>query len=321
MRSVLITGADGFVGRQLTASMYEAGASVVAAVRQRSMHTLEGVKTVCVGDLREWRGWPTTLTNVDSVIHLAARAHVIAERASNPLDAFRETNVKPAVNLFSACQAVGVKRFVFVSTIGVNGVATQEKPFQDADVPNPTEPYAISKWEAEQELSALASRGATELVIVRPTLIYGPSAKGNFLRLMRLVNSGWPLPLGAVTATRSILSLTSMCDLLAQCTNRAAAAGQIFLAADRKPILTRDLIVTIADLMNRRPRLVRIAPQLLARLGHLTGFGAEIDRLTASLEVDSLRARKLLDWNGDANFERDMKRMVEEFLNGRRVCG
>jgi UDP-glucose 4-epimerase len=314
---VLITGADGFVGRELSRSMLEAGASVVAAVRRPGTHADAGAKTVCVGDLREWRNWDAALTNVDAVIHLAARAHVIAERAGDPLEEFRETNVKPTIKLFSACQARGVKRFIFVSTIGVNGVATQERPFQDGDVPNPTEPYAISKWEAEQALNGLASRGGTELVIVRPTLIYGPLAKGNFLRLMRLVNSGWPLPLGAVTATRSILGLTNFCDLLAKCVDHRAAAGQIFLAADRKPILTRDLIVAIADAMNRRARLIRIAPRILTRLGHLSGFGAEIDRLTASLEVDSSKTRKLLDWNGDAGCERDMKRMVDEFLGGR----
>lgn len=319
MRSVLITGADGFVGRELTRSMHEAGASVVAAVRQHSTHGPAGVKTACVGDLREWRDWDATLTSVDAVIHLAARAHVIAERASDPLDAFRETNVKPTINLFSACQTLGVKRFVFVSTIGVNGIATQERPFQDEDAPHPTEPYAISKWEAEQKLNELASRGGTELVIVRPTLIYGPSTKGNFLRLMRLVQSGWPLPLGAMTAKRSILSLTNFCDLLAACIHHKAAAGQIFLAADRKPVATRDLIVNIADLMKRRVRLVRVAPRILKQIGHLSGFGAEIDRLTASLEVDSSRTRTLLDWNGDANCELDMKRMVDEFLNGRRV--
>jgi nucleoside-diphosphate-sugar epimerase len=314
---VLITGADGFVGRELSRSMHERGASVVAAVRRNGTPVQAGVKTVCVGDLREWRDWDATLANVDAVIHLAARAHVIAERAGDPLDEFRETNVKPTISLFGACQALGVKRFIFVSTIGVNGVATQERPFRDGDVPNPTEPYAISKWDAEQALNGLASRGGTELVIVRPTLIYGPSAKGNFLRLMRLVHSGWPLPLGAVTATRSILGLTNFCDLLAKCIDHGAAAGQVFLAADRKPILTRDLMITIADLMKRRARLVRVAPWILTRLGHLSGFGAEIDRLTASLEVDSSRTRELLDWNADANGEGDMKRMVDEFLHGR----
>jgi UDP-N-acetyl-alpha-D-quinovosamine dehydrogenase len=320
VKSVLITGAEGFVGRQLAPSMLDAGVPVVAVVRQHRLEEPAGVNTVCVGDLRERRDWHAILASVDAVIHLAARAHVITERASNPLDAFRETNVEPTLNLFRACQTVGVKRFVFVSTIGVNGVETQHKPFQDGDVPNPTEPYAISKWEAEQTLGALAAHGATELVIVRPTLIYGPWAKGNFLRLMRLVKSGWPLPIASVSATRSILSLTDFCDLLIRCTYHEAAAGQIFLAADRKPIPTRDLIVTIADLMKRRARLVRLAPRILTLVGHLSGFGAEIDRLTASLEVDSSRARKLLDWNGDANFERDMKRMVDKFLGGRDVC-
>jgi nucleoside-diphosphate-sugar epimerase len=317
VKSVLITGADGFVGRQLTLTMDETGASVVAVVRQHRAGVPSGAKVVCAGDLREWRDWDATLTNVDAVIHLAARAHVTAERTGDPLGAFRETNVKPTVNLFKACQSAGVKRFVFVSTIGVNGVATHGRPFQDGDLPNPTEPYGISKWEAELTLHELASRGRTELVIVRPTLIYGPAAKGNFLRLMRLVKSGWPLPLGAVTATRSILGLTNMCDLLVKCTQRPAAAGQTFLAADRKPVLTRDLIVTIATFMRRRARLIPIAPRILTRISHLSGYGREIDRLTASLEVDSSSARKLLDWNGDANIERDMKRMVEEYLGER----
>jgi len=319
VNTVLITGAEGFVGRQLVPSMHDAGVSVVAVVRQNYTHGLVGVKTVSVGDLREWNDWRATLTNVDAVVHLAARAHVIIERARDPLEAFRDTNVKPTLALFKSCQTAGVKRFVFVSTIGVNGVSTHGGPFRDGDVPSPTEPYAVSKWETEQALSALALGGATELVIVRPTLIYGPGAKGNFLRLMRLVRSGWPLPLGAVCARRHILSVSSFCDLLVRCTHHKAAAGQIFLAADRRPILTRDLVITIADLMKRRARLVRISPWILARMGHISGFGVEIDRLIASLEVDSSRALELLDWSGDENVDRDMKGMVDEFLGTHHV--
>jgi nucleoside-diphosphate-sugar epimerase len=316
----MVTGAEGFVGRELVLAMHNVGLSVLAAVRDGHKRLPMPAETVCIGDLSEFPDWRKALIRVDAVVHLAARAHVMVERARDPIEAFRAINVEPTLSLFKACQLAGVARFVFVSTIGVNGVMTHGRPFRIDDIPNPTEPYAISKWEAERGLRDLAASGATELVIVRPSLIYGPGAKGNFLRLLRLVNAGWPLPFGAVDAKRSILSLASFCELLIRCTQQREASGQVLLAADIEPIATRDLISALAILMNRRARLVSVPPRVLTILGQLSGFGAEVTRLTGSLEVDSSSSAQLLDWKMGANFQYDMKRMVEAFLGTHNVA-
>jgi nucleoside-diphosphate-sugar epimerase len=321
MNRVLVTGAEGFVGRELVFAMRDIGMSVRAIVRHHQLPVRLPVETVNIRDLRESQDWPKTLTGVDVVVHLAARAHVIVERALNPIDEFRAVNVEPTLRLFKACQAASVRRFVFVSSIGVNGVMTQGTPFRESDPPNPTEPYAISKWEAECGLRGLATDGRTDLVIVRPSLIYGPGAKGNFLRLLRLVNSGWPLPFGSLTAKRSVLSLASFCDLLIRCVQQKEASGHVLLAADCEPIATRDLIIVVAALMKRPARLVSIPPRLLNMLGLVTGFDAEVNRLTGSLEVDSSAASKLLNWRTRVDFRYDMKRMVEAFLGKNNVGG
>lgn len=316
MTRVLVTGAEGFVGRELVRVMREMGWSVLASARGGPAGTTSTADTLRISDLRDSPDWRGSLSGVEAVIHLAARAHVTRERAPNPIEAFRAINVKPALDLFRACQAAGVKRFVFLSSIGVHGTASHGRPFREADTPHPTEPYAISKWEAECGLRALEAGGATELVVVRPSLVYGPGVRGNFLRLLRLVHSGWPLPLGAVRAKRSILSLTSLCDLIVRCIRYRDAAGRVFLAADPEPIATRDLLIAIAGLMSLPARLVPVPPRLLTGIGRLTGFGAEMERLTGSLEVDSSAARQLLDWDERANVHYDLQRMVDAFLGG-----
>jgi nucleoside-diphosphate-sugar epimerase len=298
LTGLLVTGAEGFVGRELLKATRSAGMTVRAAVRDRGP------------DLQD------AVSGVDAVIHLAARAHVVDERAHSPIDAFRAVNVDPTLRLFRACQASGVRRFVFVSSIGVNGVMTGNKAFSEGDIALPVEPYAVSKWEAECGLQDLASKGITELVIVRPSLIYGPHAKGNFARLLRLVRSGWPLPLGSIKAKRSILSVSNLCDLLVRCVRRPEAAGQVFVAADREPIATRDLIIAIADIMRRPARMLSIPPSILNLAGRLTGYGAEVNRLTHSLEVNSSKAQALLNWRNDENRQYDLTRMVETFLAG-----
>ena len=320
MKSVLITGADGFVGRVLVPTMRNAGMRVIAVTRHPGRQALDGVISACIEDIRTLVDWDRMLTDVDVVIHLAARAHVIAESASDPLQEFRDTNVTPTLNLFRACQRVPVKRFVFVSTIGVNGLVSHRNGFRVTDIPDPKEPYSVSKWEAECGLMELSVRGETKVVTVRPTLVYGPGAKGNFLRLMRLIRSGWPLPFGAISAKRSILSVTSLCELLLKCCQCREADGRTFLAADPTPIPTRDLVVELSALMGRRARLVRVDPRILVGLGRIAGFGLEMDRLTASLEVDTSAARELLDWRENGNSARDMKGMVDDFLRKSHVA-
>jgi nucleoside-diphosphate-sugar epimerase len=318
---VLVTGADGFVGRRLVGTLQRRGFSVLASVRKTEASLPLGVEFVNLGDLRSSPEWGSALRGIDAVIHLAARAHIVNERSRDPIAEFREVNVRPTISLYQACQRAAVARFVFVSSIGVNGVSTHGRPFSETDVPNPIETYGQSKWEAEQGLLELRSRASTDLVIVRPALIYGPRAKGNLLKLMRWVNRGWFIPLGSVSAARSFLSLTYFCDLLSRCVTNVNAADQLFLAADPEPISTVAMVQAIAHSMHRHAKLIRVSPQLLQLLAYVTGRSRELDRLTASLVVDSSKAKAVLDWAGSTSFVDDVQGMVEQYLQTESVGG
>jgi nucleoside-diphosphate-sugar epimerase len=314
---VLVTGAEGFVGRSLTANLQLQGASVIGAIRSEDTAESLAVETAVTGDIRFDPNWDVPLKGVDCVVHLAARAHVTRDRASNPIAEFRAVNVTPAVGLFRACQRAGLERFIFVSSIGVNGAFTRGRPFLESDVPNPVEPYAISKWEAEQELLKAVIDGSTKLVIIRPTLIYGRGAKGNFLRLMRLIDSGWPLPFAAITAKRSFLGLSNFCDLLRRCLEAPLKAQQLFVAADPSPVSTPDLIRRIADAMMTQPKMVAVPPAVLKIAGSLLGRRSEIERLVGPLEVDASKARTTLNWQPNADCALDVEAMVEAYVRAK----
>lgn len=311
---VLVTGAEGFVGRRLVDVLQERGLSVLGSVRMPVVSSRPGVEILNLGDLRSSPQWGRALRGVDAVIHLAARAHVVDDQSKSPIAEFREVNVRPTVSLFQACQIAAVSRFVFVSSIGVNGVSTRGKPFSELDEPNPSEAYGQSKWEAEQALKELQKSGPTDVVIVRPALIYGPRARGNFLRLMHWIDRGRLIPVGSPSVTRSFLSLTHFCDLLARCITNVNAGNRLFLAADPEPISLLALVQTIAHLMNRPAKSVRISLPVLRLLGFLTGRNGEVSRLTASLVVDSSKARAILEWSRAGNSADDMQAMVDEYL-------
>jgi nucleoside-diphosphate-sugar epimerase len=321
LNRILVTGAGGFVGRALLPHLHRAGASVIAAVReQRPDLDLPG-QTIRMGDLTALPDWGPILRQVDAVIHLAARAHVTSEHAPHPLAEFRAANVAPALSLFTACQQASLARFVFVSSIGVNGVLSPGSAFRETDRPNPVEPYAISKWEAEQALLEQASRGSTELVIVRPVLIYGPHAKGNLLRLMRWIDSGWPLPFGSLRSARSLLGLGNFCDLLNLCVTHPSAGNQLFVAADAQSTSTQGLIAAIAEEMNRKVRLAKLPPGILRLAGSAIGTRSEMNRLVGSLEVDASKARVMLNWRSAPIFSTDLRAMVDQYLVAARNGG
>lgn len=292
------------------------GHSIVAAVRRTD--AIAGVEVVQTPDIRTVN-WTHNLQGVDTVIHLAARAHIVRERNSDPLAEFRAVNVHPTIKLFRACQAVGVERFIFVSSIGVNGTFTEGRAFSETDIPRPVEPYAISKWEAEESLRSLLVRHSTKLIVVRPSLIYGPSAKGNLLRLMRWIDAGWPLPFGAVSARRSFLGLTAFCGLLQKCAEVPCEGVQLFLAGDDLPLSTRELVSALAVAMKVKVRQPRIPVSWLSIMAHVINRGAEFDRLTTSLEVDSSRARSILGWTSPPS-ETDLHHMVNAYLRAKDDC-
>jgi UDP-glucose 4-epimerase len=288
---VLVTGANGFVGHSLCECLNAHGYVVVPAVRRVSGLAGEAV----VGTINDSTDWTTSLPGCDAVVHLAARVHVMDDTAQNPLALYRASNTDAALNFARQAAQAGVRRFVFISTIKVNGEGG-DAPYRETDVPAPEDAYAISKWEAEQGLLQIAADTGLEVVILRPPLVYGPGVKANFLQLMQTVQKGWPLPLGSICNRRSLLYLGNFIDAIRLCIEHPAAAGQTFLLDDGEPVSTAELIRAVARAMGRPARLWAVPVGVLERLGTLLGKRAAVARLTGSLYVDSSFIRSRLGW-------------------------
>ena len=288
---VLVTGANGFVGRTLCECLNAHGHIVVPAVRRVSGLAGEAV----VGEFDGATDWASALAACDAVVHLAARVHVMNDTVQDPLALYRATNTEATLNLARQAVQAGVKRFVFVSTVKVNGEG-RDTAYRETDVPAPEDAYAISKWEAEQGLRRIARETGLEVVILRPPLVYGPGVKANFLRLMRTVEKGWPLPLGAVRNRRSLLYLGNFVDAIRLCVEHPAAAGQTFLLDDGEAVSTPELIRAVARAMGRPARLLAVPVGMLELAGALLGKRAAVARLTGSLFVDSSAIRLRLAW-------------------------
>jgi nucleoside-diphosphate-sugar epimerase len=286
--TIAVTGATGFIGRALVEQL---------AKRQFYAHQVQRFSLEIVG--------------AECVVHCAARAHIIHDEALDPLTQYRRVNVQGTLNLARQAAAEGVKRFVFISSIGVNGTYTHGScRFTSDDVPNPTENYAVSKWEAEQGLWEIAFQTGMEVVVVRPPLVYGPGVKGNFARLLKLVHSGVPLPLAAVNNRRSFIGLDNLVDLLIRCVDHPKAAGQTLLVSDNHDLSTPELLRLIANAMGRPARLFPVPVSLLRLCGRMLGRLNEVDRLVGSLQVDSTATRSLLDWTPPVSVQEGIRKMV-----------
>lgn len=291
---VLVTGATGFVGKTLIPELQRAGHALVLPVRQK-LSVVSGINAVYVADFYDQDSWGQLLEGVDVVIHMAGRAHVLKEQSGDPAALFHQANVELSLLIARQAAVAGVKRFIFLSSIGVNGNHS-ELPFRATDVPQPQELYAKSKLEAEQQLQILCQHASMELVIVRPPLVYGPEAPGNFGRLVRIVARGWPLPFGAVHNQRSFVSVYNLSSLLLCCLTHSSAAGQVLLVSDNDDISTSDLLRLMAKLQHKNLTLLPV-PTTLLRLGcRLTGFKALETRLLDSLQVDLSVTSALLQW-------------------------
>jgi UDP-glucose 4-epimerase len=288
---VLVTGATGFVGRALCGRLAVSGHDIVPAVRRVSGLAGEAV----VGHIHGSTDWMVALSACDAVVHLAARVHVMSDTAQNPLALYRETNTEATLNLARQAAQAGVKRFVFISSIKVNGEGC-DTPYRETDVAAPEDAYAIAKWEAEQGLQRIAQETGLEVVILRPPLVYGPGVKANFLRLMEAIRKGWPLPLGAIRNRRSLLYLGNFVDAIRLCVEHPAAAGQTFLLDDGEPVSTPELVRALARAMGRPARLLAVPVGVLEWSGALLGRRAAVARLTGSLCVDSSAIRSRLGW-------------------------
>ncbi|MDZ7593968.1 MAG: SDR family oxidoreductase [Thiobacillus sp.] len=308
---VLVTGAAGFVGRALCHQLSATGHAVIPAVRHGSGLPNE----VVTGDIGPSTDWRMALAGCDAVVHLAARVHMMRDDAHDPLALYRETNTEATLDLARQAAQAGVKRFVFISTIKVNGEA-RDAAYRETDTPGPADAYAISKWEAEQGLQRIAADTGLEVVILRPPLVYGPGVKANFLRLMRTVARGWPLPLGAIRNRRSLLYLGNFVDAIRLCVEHPGAAGQTFLLDDGQAVSTPDLVRALAHAMGRPARLLAVPVGVLELAGALLGKRAAVARLAGSLYVDSSAIRSRLGWVVPYSLQQGLAATVADWQRG-----
>jgi nucleoside-diphosphate-sugar epimerase len=296
--TVLVTGAAGFLGRAVVAEMLREGIQVRAAVRRAEVDRPAGVDVAVVGDLESAPDLTPLLANVDAIVHCAARVHVMKEQASDSLAQFRAVNTAATLRLASRAAEMGVRRFVFVSTIGVNGSQTFGRPFTASSPPAPHSPYAVSKYEAEQGLLDLSARTGLEVVIIRPPLILGPDPKGNLAMLAKAVDRGWPMPFALVTRNRrDLTSLSALGRVIRICVSHPRAAGQVFLVSDGKPMSTRQIVESLAVLEGRSARLFSVPPPVLSAALKIGGLTHLRSQLLGDLEIDIAHTRSTLGWS------------------------
>jgi len=295
--SVLVTGATGFVGSQLLQQLdNEYKLQLRVAVRNKIGNIPPNVSIYRVGDIDSNTDWHEALAGRHVVIHTAARAHIMNDTAQDPLAEFRLVNVEGTLNLANQAIEAGVKRFIFISSIKVNGEGESNRVYRYDDPAAPEDDYGLSKWEAEQALGALCSESSMELVIIRPPLLYGPGVKGNLALLSKIIDKGLPLPLGSIKNQRDMLSLSNLIDLIKTCINHPAAAGQVFLASDNEPVSTPQLIKIIASGCGKNARLWSLPTFILSMLARLSGREAMLKRLSSDFRIDINHTMKTLDW-------------------------
>jgi nucleoside-diphosphate-sugar epimerase len=306
---LLVTGASGFVGKSLVAELLRQGHSVRAAIRSKSMSI--GSAEVVVGEINGETDWADALKDVDVVIHLAARVHVMIECSANPLAEFRQVNVEGTRHLAESTARLGVKRFVYVSSVKVSGEQTT-LPYTELNEPNPQDAYGASKWEAEQVLHQISAETGMEVVIARPPLVYGAGVKGNFAQMIKVLAKGLPLPLASVKNLRSFIYVENLVDALVLCATHPNAAGQTYLVSDGQDISTPDLLRKLSSAMGKSAKLLPCSPVFMGLAGRLFGKSDQIDKLLGSLQVDSSKIRRELGWKPPFTLDEGLKATVSD---------
>ena len=317
---VLVTGASGFVGRHLAAALMASGRPMRTAFRFPQPSSPGSLvvtdDSVVVGELDSATDWTASLQGIATVVHLAARVHVMQDTAHDPLTEFRRVNVQGTLALARQAVAAGVRRFIFISSIKVNGESTcLGQAFSADDKPNPQDAYGVSKYEAEVQLLALAKTTGLEVVIIRPVLVYGPGVGANFLSMMRWLKKGVPLPFGATRNKRSMVAVGNLVDLMVACLDHPAAANQIFLVSDGEDLSTTELLQRCARALGRSARLLPVPSAVLTLAAKLLGKGDIAQRLCGSLQVDIRKNQTLLGWAPPISVDVGLALTAEYFLS------
>lgn len=313
---IAVTGATGFVGGALVRHLAEQSAyKVRVATRTAYVPPGDRVEHVHIGSLTPECDWAAFVNGVDVIVHAAARVHLLNDSAENPDDEYFRVNVASTLNLANQAVLAGVKRFIFISSIKVNGESTLKgEPFTADQPSDPSDAYGISKCKAEQRLRELADRTGMEVVIIRPVLVYGPGVKANFFNMMRWLDKGMPLPLGAVDNLRSLVALDNLVDLIVRCTWHPAAANQTFLVSDGDDLSTTSLLRHVANALGKPARLIPVPVWLLKTGASALGKKAFLQRLCGSLQVDISKTCTMLDWTPPVGVEVAMSKTARYFL-------
>ncbi|MDP2996691.1 MAG: SDR family oxidoreductase [Bryobacterales bacterium] len=321
---MLVTGADGFVGkavcRRLLKTGYAPRAGLLSGALWPALHeATPGLSEFAVlGDLGANPNFNGAFENVAVVVHLAARVHIMHDDAVDPREAYRQVNVDGTVALARAAAEQGVRRMVFVSTVKVNGESTSGRPFMEGDPPDPQDSYAVSKWEAEEALRSVAANTGLEIAIVRPPLAYGPGVRANFLRLMRLVERGVPLPLPDTKNRRSLIGVENLADFLVRCVSHPEAANETFMVSDGEDVSTRELIARLARALGRSARFLPVPEFAVRFAARLVGKEAAVNRLLGSLAVNSDKARQRLGWKPPVTLDSGLAATARWYLESSR---
>lgn len=312
MTTVLVTGANGFIGSSILTKLHLSKQySIRATVRKSVVSYRDDIDVYENLELAPNTNWMTALSSVDVVIHCAARAHLLKDTSADPLADFRRVNTEGTLSLAHQAARAGVKRFIFLSSVGVNGAETKTRPFIADDMPNPHSPYAQSKFEAEVGLMDLAKESNMSVVIVRPPLVYGPNAPGNFGALCRIVQKGLPLPFGRINNVRSFIYLDNLIDLIHCCVDHLNATNQIFLASDDEDLSTTELLKKMSAAFEQRMILLPVPVSVLKLGAQLVGKSKQAQQLLGSLTVDIEKTKLTLGWKPPFSVEQGLRRMAE----------
>ncbi|MCZ8256013.1 MAG: SDR family oxidoreductase [Polaromonas sp.] len=319
-KTVLVTGANGFVGTAVCSDLTSRAYQVRAVVRHKQQLVSDDrLECLSINEIDESTDWSGAVAGVDSIVHLAARVHLMREVAADPLAEFRRTNVALTLNLARQAAAAGVRRFVFISSIKVNGEVTPVgQPFSADDMPHPTDSYGISKYEAEQGLLQLAAETGLEVVIIRPVLVYGRGVKANFQSMMHWLLKGLPMPLGALRNRRSLVALGNLADLIAVCIQHPAAANQVFLASDGEDLSISGLLSRTAEALDKPAKLIPVPVMVLRGAARVVGYEAVMQRLCDSLQVDISKTRRVLGWEPPVDVDVALRETAQYFRHGSR---